>query len=1084
MKFRKANIVLMVCMLLACATYAQESKNATLAVNDRCNGTLEVSFQLGSWSLTAGDGEEYGLVAEGLCGDCGTVGHPALPTMSTVISLPAGSTLAIGNIRMGTDEHHSLPTAGAILRPTTGPSLKEDIHTDYPIDGKLYSLDTLIRDGDAVSLEPLGIMGSRQLYRLTVRPFAYNPAHGLITCSSAIDITLTTDRPSATATNNTNGAKTTLDGSKRYLVVSRSEYREGLQPFVRWKRQEGYRVEELYVETNLRDSVKARIAPYFQHEAPDYLLIVGDAAQIQSFIGTTHPAETDMHVTDLYYAEHTGDYLPDALWGRWPVNDTAELRTVVEKTLRYEQCVDLDTSRLKRVLLVAGHENSNPAPVTTNGQVNYVSREGKLSNPSLDTLVYHNPASSGQRAAILDDLRQGVSMLNYTAHCTTSGWTSPAVSFVSIDTLGLEQPLLYINNCCKSNEFAGTGFGEQLLRKPVGGAIGVIGATNSTLWNEDYYWAVGPKYPFSLEPEYDSSRPGAFDHLWRSTGDGISAGELLARGNMAVSAFGSPYDKFYWEIYCLLGDPSLKPYIGVPQEASIATVGTPLAGQTSMMLMVAGAAHVTVMQADSVIGVWHTDAATVEPTTITLPLNRSIDTGHLVVTATAYMHKPAIMEFNIDATTGGIGLYDVAVDDSTVSLEVANLGVDTMLAVNVELSQSSAETASGAVIEAPSIVVDTLLPDTRTAVVLPYSVAALGQEPLWQATLSASADGSNASVHLSHSVAAAYPTVNFRLLKPDSTLTHRLLPQQQYLLETTVEGLLDSIEVSVVALPTNETLSSLHSQLSALHSPILTPDTLTHLRINATMYAGNYSKTVEYYLVAGARADGFEQQSYPWQTGGTIGWGLDSTVCHSGRYSMRTGAISHRQMSDLMISVLLADFDTVSYWIKTSTEPQYDKVVFSVDGVDRVPVLFGEYGWTKHSYLLRPGRHTLRWRYIKDEETNGGSDCAWIDDFTLPMALWDSAYGWFPPEMVGIAPQPSASETLSIYPNPTSGKVTVKGIDGQVKVRVTDIYGRTVIATSVAMPAEIDLEGLADGIYLMQCIGGGLVHNTKIVKNH
>ena len=82
----------------------------------------------------------------------------------------------------------------------------------------------------------------------------------------------------------------------------------------------------------------------------------------------------------------------------------------------------------------------------------------------------------------------------------------------TLDTLDNPQPLFYVNNCCKSNDFGGTCFGEQLLRKPSGGAVAVIGATNSTLWEEDFWWAVGPT-TISLTPSYDPIRLGAFDRL-------------------------------------------------------------------------------------------------------------------------------------------------------------------------------------------------------------------------------------------------------------------------------------------------------------------------------------------------------------------------------------------------------------------------------------------------------------------------------------------------------------------------------------------------------------------------------------------
>ena len=93
-------------------------------------------------------------------------------------------------------------------------------------------------------------------------------------------------------------------GDRRILIVSRPEFEAGLQPFVQWKQREGYAVEELYVETHRRDSIKEMMRPYFQNDnpltpAPDYVLLVGDAPQIQSFIGET-TLEGESHTTDLY----------------------------------------------------------------------------------------------------------------------------------------------------------------------------------------------------------------------------------------------------------------------------------------------------------------------------------------------------------------------------------------------------------------------------------------------------------------------------------------------------------------------------------------------------------------------------------------------------------------------------------------------------------------------------------------------------------------------------------------------------------------------------------------------------------------
>ena len=172
------------------------------------------------------------------------------------------------------------------------------------------------------------------------------------------------------------------------FIVSRPQFCQGLQPFVQWKRQEGFDVVELYADTNSCTLVKEMMNnrwPATSGRWPEYTLLVGDHEQLEAYIGSIS-MDDEAHFTDLYYANFTGDYMPETMLGRWPVNDTAELRIVVEKTLRYEQFREMDTLQLKRVLLVAGREYGNPAPTTTNGQVNYLKREVTLAHPDMDTL--------------------------------------------------------------------------------------------------------------------------------------------------------------------------------------------------------------------------------------------------------------------------------------------------------------------------------------------------------------------------------------------------------------------------------------------------------------------------------------------------------------------------------------------------------------------------------------------------------------------------------------------------------------------------------------------------------------------------
>lgn len=1017
------------------------------------------------------------LVWEGMTLGTGHEGCPDLPSLSTLVRLPKGSGLTVEEVRHASTGWRDAVPDSRPLAPVTEGWFKDGLQPDYHPNRKVYQSDGYYRGGERVEVENLGVMGMEQVYRVTVRPVCYQPVWGHLEYDNYIDATLKVAEAEPVTPSNI------------LLVVSRPQFREGLQPFVRWKRQEGYEVVELYADTHKRDSIKEMIGsqwPTADGRMPRYMLLVGDVAQLQAYLGTTHPSGLGNHVTDLYYAELTGDYLPDALVGRWPVNDTAELGAVVRKTLSYEQFRDIDTTQLKRVLLVAGAEEQQPAPITTNGQVNYVGREVCLTHPFLDTLCYRNPASDNQRGAILDDLSQGAAWLNYTAHCTTAGWSRPSVTFSSLDTLDNSQPLLYINNCCLSNAFDGTCFGEQLLRKVDGGAIGVIGATNSTLWNEDYYWAVGPKYPFSLSPVYDAARPGAFD-CWVGQNGGVQTlGELLAAGNLSVTAFGSPYDKFYWETYCLLGDPTLRPWVGVPQTLEFHATNGLNDGTGSVALGGTPRATVTVMQHDTVLG-----TGTIgDNGLVLLELSSSLDTTPLIVTASGAGYRPRVDTLMVEAVAGfGAALREVEVTDSTVHCRVENVGTVPLYGLRIVLSQLEVDSVVDALLAEQMEVVDTLLPHQSRAVELPVEVTTIGQHPWWQAQFFAwdSTEGMLCSLRLSRYMNIEYPSVTFRLLEADGSEAHSLLSQHSYIIETTVDGGSPDVGLSITALPSGDTLTALLTSLTTLHSPLSTPDTLTHLHLKASLRQDNYRSCYDYYLVGGQRMESFEEgfDSYPWQPGGTQPWQLDSTVSHCGRFSARSGPIEYRQTSDLCLDVLLPQSDTLSFWVNTSCEANYDKLVLLVDGVRRGNEMWGIRGWRRYATVLAAGPHRLCWRYVKDESGAEGEDCVWIDDVRLPLALWDSAYGWFgDTATLDTHTLDAQSPTgLRVFPNPSNGTVTVDGV-GDGTLRVLDLYGREVYSTHHTSPSTYRLPDLPDGLYLLQMVtSAGSLFHTLVIRH-
>ncbi|MBP3762834.1 MAG: hypothetical protein J6I49_03020 [Bacteroidales bacterium] len=1078
MDVRRRYILLTLCMLLVCRGWAQEVRKASLEVRNASAGRMQVDFRLGDLRLDTAAARFARIHAEGMTTDNGIPGSPALPTLCRLVELPKGSRLKVLEVSGEELPWWPQPALDRPLIPILPPHSKSGTCPEYSPDKALYDSDVWYRSGAPLEAEHLGTMGEREVYRLTVRPMAYNPVcHGLRVYRS-LSAMLETVAPQAVTLN--------PPVPERFLIVSRPQYREGLADFVRWKRQEGFEVLEVYAETHRRDSIKALIHPLFSEAsllepAPTYMLIVGDVADIQSFVGTTQFAEMDGHITDLPYAEHTGDMLPDALLGRWPVNDTAELRTVVEKTLRYEQAQALDTAALRRVMLVAGQESASVAPVTTNGQVNYIKGEVLLQHPGADTLCFYNPTSRQQSHTIMDEIGQGIGWLNYTAHCTAGGWTSPSVSSGSFDTLPAHQPAFYVNNCCKSNDFGGTCFGEQLLRMPDGGAIGIIGATNETLWIEDYYWAVGPKTPPVLNPVYDEQQEGAFDQ-WAGRHPVVQTqGEVLLAGNLAVTAFGSAYSSFYWEIYCLLGDPSLRPYLEVPQRASVGAVAMPGNGDTEVEVAGTPGARVSVVQGGALLGTALLDSAGMA----VISLNSPLDTLPILLTASGQGLIPAVDTLAIDTGRAlGVALRHVAVSDTLLACTVENTGQQRLDGLRIVLEQTREDSLVGAVLARQVAVVDSLLPGGSRRIELPVSVVSLGQIPLLQARLQAWGDSLLGSLLVRHDLQSPYPVLTLRLLTADGAEARRLMPGRPYLLSADIEGSYDSIRLEVASSPGTITEVSASDRLA-----FTAPDSLCLLRIGADIYLNHWQERKEYWLLPGLRTEGFEAGTVrlPWDMACRVPWTLDSTESHSGRYSLRSGNIGHDQTSDISLHVLLSHDDTISFWAKLSTEPQHDMVVFSVDGIRRTPVLFGHAGWRRFTYPLPAGRHTLRWRYLKDNSISEGSDCVWIDDIQMPMAYWEvEVSGECENGTLSVPAPPEGLSRLLVYPNPASREAHLRASE-PMTIQVLDAVGRQVDTFRIGTeePFVWHIPQLAEGIYMLAGHGeSGTAYQRLIITNH
>ncbi len=571
------------------------------------------------------------------------IGNPDLPVYSKLIELPSSGDVSISVINKS-ETYIDLTDIGFLdkLMPSQRSISKSEdpSNVDFNYNEKVYSKDNFYQN-ELISVERLGVMRERTIARIKISPFAYNPISNTLKVINDLEFKVeysTNIKPPNNAyysrayeTNFSKLINADLRSKNnfttspiRMIILSDPMFEEELQEFIAWKTRLGFDIIEAYKGDdgvgNTKASMKAFVQSYYdnateQEPAPTYLLIVGDHEQIPSFqMGN---GNWGGHTSDMVYCEFdgNGDYFPEMYYGRFSASSVNQLIPQIDKTLEYEQYTMPDPSYLDEVLMVAGVDQSM-ASTYGNGQINYGTDYYFNTDHGLTshTFLYPESGTNASEQAILDQISKGVGYGNYTAHCSPEGWAEPAFLVNDVSGLGNENQYgLLIGNCCNSNEFAGvTCLGEALLRTPNKGAVGYIGATNSTYWDEDYYWSVG-NGAINVNPTYEATGQGVYDCSFHENDESedtwsITQGQILHAGNLAVSESNAD-DEYYWEIYMLMGDPTVLTYYGMPSPLSINHPDVLPLGSNSINISSEQHTYVAINQDGVLLDASYTDAS-------------------------------------------------------------------------------------------------------------------------------------------------------------------------------------------------------------------------------------------------------------------------------------------------------------------------------------------------------------------------------------------------------------------------------------------------------------------------------------------
>ncbi len=659
----------------------------------------------------------------------GEVGTPALPVQSHMIATPFcdNITVEVTNARYDTLPTLLPPFLAYPMQPARS---KSDTSRPAPVvDKKVYSVDAL-HGLPLAQVQPLGVGRDRNLARLTYSPVSINPVTGQVVVCRSADITLRfvgadTERtldhyrryytPAFTPASTLNSPFPKITNGiapLRITIVAGNipgiRQSASLQRFVDWKRKQGMLVDLIYtsdLSSNTPSDIAAAVKQLYltatdETPAPTFLLLVGDHEQLPAFECNLSASNflrgwgynLDDHITDHYYTLWTSDNIRDCYLGRFSATDTATLNNIINKTLLYEKYQFTDDSYLARAALIAGVDNGYDTDEWDNAwrcadpSMDYIARYYiNADNGYTDVTYYKNnidfaPAGvtvtgSSQARNTASALRalynEGIGWINYSAHGFEIGWGDPRFYNNDVERMTNNgKPSFMIGNCCLSSHFnTSSCFAETLLRKEGNaGAIGYIGGTNSTFWDQDFYFSVGVRDNIhnTMNTSYGASHLGSYDRLFHTHNEAfsnyaITAGAILHSGLMSVNSRSTSSQErdmieYYWEIYELMGDPSLMPWLGTASDLAFSALreGDRVTVETEPYTYVA-------LVADDLSLIAATYASSTGTAVLAIPASTDLSTAFFSLTA--QNRKPLFRRYR-DAN---VGIQNVAAAEVTLA---------------------------------------------------------------------------------------------------------------------------------------------------------------------------------------------------------------------------------------------------------------------------------------------------------------------------------------------------------------------------------------------------------------------------------
>ena len=789
---------------------------------------------------------------------------------------------------------------------------------------------------------------------------------------------------------------TFIEDRGKMLIICPEEYQEAMQPFVEWKNISGRPTEMVSVTEaggNNAENIKSYIRNKYLNDNLEFVLLVGDYNDI-----TPYPISTGY--TDSWFGQLEGnDHYIEVFVGRFSVESVADVENHVNKVIYYERDMPEGLDWLDKGVGIGSTDGQ--------GQGHHGELDWQHIDFIRDTLMHYTYTEISQRydrynnptaAELTQDFNSGAGICNYCNHGSETSWyvCNYSNSHVNNLTNDYKWPFIISVACLNGKiSYSQPCFAETWMRaknNTTGAPTGAVGGIFSCILQS---WSP---------PQYGQDEMNAILTEWRDTDlyNHTMGGTMLNGNEYILDAAPSDYGITH-DTWMLFGDPSLLLRTTNPTEMNVTcTPEVLMIGLDQLNLTTNIDFGIATLSIDGEV----LTSSYIQNGAAELNFSSLQDVGTTTLTIIGYNKVTYQHNIEIVPLEGPF----VMLDTYSVNDDNGQIDYNETTGFNISVKNAGVEDASDITVTLASNsdfveVIDSVAHISALAVGEHYAINDLFTLQVANNVV----DGTTATFTLICSCPQGSWTSSFNailhapsLALLDAATNGSNEPGQNGTLIIKLKNKGSSTSPSGVLIPFSSTNDIVFNQTAYSFASIPANETCTvempfcisGSATNGTAYeidfvasAGLYSLTGNTLIIIGADKEDFETgdfEKYNWLFSGN-NWTIVSDEVHNGNYAARSGATTNNHTSDMILTLQVANDGNISFWKKTSSETNCDKLHFYIDNTE-MGAWSGSQNqeWGKVTFPITMGTHLLRWIYSKDSSSAQGEDCAWIDDIQFP----------------------------------------------------------------------------------------------------